>query len=105
MAAEKNKTLWWKHFRIWIIGILISFPAASIFGVAYNDQNPSWVIPIAIAILFLPLVFFGVHAIKYRYSMYGGIYSIVRGKMAVILGVINIALYMAVVVSFPLYIR
>ena len=105
MSVEQNKTLWWKHFRIWLFGIVISFPAASIFGVTFNDRNPSWVVPIAIAILALPLVFFGAHAIGRRYSMYGGIYSIVRGRMAVLLGIFYIAIYVAVVVSFPLYIR
>ena len=100
---ENAKTLWWKHFRIWIIGVLISIPAASIFGIAFNDQNPSWVVPSAIAILFLPLVFVGVHAINHRYSMYVGVFGITRGKPAIALGIFCIGVYLAAVALSLLY--
>ncbi len=103
MAKEINKSLWWRHFRIWIFGILISFPAASVFGVAFNDQNPNWVMPIAIAILAFPLVLVGAHSFKHRYSMYGGLYQIIRGKPAVAVGIFCIALYVAVVALAALY--
>jgi hypothetical protein len=85
--------------------MLISFPAGSIFAITFNDQNPRWVVPIVVAILALPLVFFGAHTIKHHYSMYGGIYRIVRGRMAVLLGIVCITVYVAVVVSFLLYLR
>jgi hypothetical protein len=46
--------------------MLISFPAGSIFAITFNDQNPRWVVPIVVAILALPLVFFGAHTIKHH---------------------------------------
>jgi uncharacterized membrane protein YfcA len=66
LAVAKNKTLWRKQFRIWLFGMLISFPAGSIFAITFNDQNPRWVVPIVVAILALPLVFFGAHTIKHH---------------------------------------
>jgi len=54
---EKDHSLYWKHFKIWILGILFSFPATGIFGYLFRDKDRDMMIPILIAILFLAMVF------------------------------------------------
>jgi succinate dehydrogenase/fumarate reductase cytochrome b subunit len=94
---EENKSLYWKHFKIWISGIMISFPIAGIFGYLFRAKDPNFVIPISIAILSFPLVFHGIYGLTRGFCMswrYGYVH---RGKMAKIWNTIDLVLYVGVV--------
>ena len=99
---EKHKALYWRHYRIWIFGLLVSFPLAGLSGYLLNDQNPEWVVPLGAAILFFPFVVFGVHGLRYGYSMgwrYGWIW---RGRPAVYSNIATLILYLAIVAGMIL---
>lgn len=94
---EEDKVLYWKHFKIWILGILISFPITGILGYLFKENDPDLIIPILIAIFFLPLVFHSVYGIRHGYCMsrrYGYIH---RGKIAKFWNVFDLILYIGVV--------
>ena len=94
---EENKILYWKHFKIWIFGILISFPIASSLGYLFNKNDPDLIIPILMAILFSPVLFHGVYGLRHGYSMsrrYGYIH---RGKTALFWNAFGLVLYIGFV--------
>ncbi len=93
---EKDKALYWKHYRIWIFGLLVSFPLEGLSGYLLNDRNPEWVVPVTVAILFFPLVLSGVHGLRHGYSMSGRYGWIWRGRPAVYSNIATLILYLAI---------
>lgn len=94
---EENKSLYWRHFRIWIFGIMISFPIAGIIGYLFREKDPNFLIPIVIATLSLPLVFHGIYGFNHGFCMswrYGYVH---RGKIAKLWNAIDLVLYVGIV--------
>ena len=93
---EQNKSLYWAHFKIWIYGVIISFIICGLFINFFRSSDPNWFLPIALAILFFPLVLCGIYGIKNGFYMswkYGHIY---RGNQALLWSLCSIALYVVV---------
>lgn len=94
---EKDSKLYWKHYRVWIYGVSVSFPISGLLVYVLNDKNPDWVVPVAIAILAFPLIPFGAYGLRHGYCgtwRYGWIY---RGSLAVYLNSVPLILYVGIV--------
>lgn len=102
---EEDKARYWKLFRVWIYGLLVSFPTSGLLSYLLRDRNPSWVIPVIVAILFSPLVLLGAYGIKYRVCMSGPYGYIHRGTPAVIGNLCFIALYVAILILISWAVR
>ncbi len=79
---ENNKHLYWKHFKMWIIGILISFPITATLGYLSKEINSKFITPVLAAILFFPVVVISLYGFTHNFCAsykYGYIY---RGKKA-----------------------
>ena len=94
---EENKFLYWKHFKIWILGILISFPLSGIFGYLFRGKDANLIIPMLTAILFVPLVFHGIYGLSHGFCMSWRYGYILRGSMAKLWNMIDLVLYVGVV--------
>jgi len=94
----QDKLLYWAYFKVWIYGIIVSFPLCGLFGYLFRNSDPNWVLPIALSILFSPLVLCGIYGIKRGYSMsykYGHIY---RGNQAIFWNLFSLVLYILVLI-------
>jgi hypothetical protein len=102
---EENRSLYWKHFKIWIFGLLFSFPISGAFGFLFRDKDPDFIIPISIAILCFPFVLHGYYGLGHGFSMswrYGYIH---RGTTAKIWNMIDLGLYVGVVLLITVIVR
>lgn len=75
---EEDRSRYWKQFKVWIFGIIISFPTAGVLGYLFRDRDENLMLPILAGILFLPLIFMGLYGLRHGYCMsyrYGYIYT------------------------------
>ena len=96
----QDKPLYWTYFKVWIYGIVISFPLCGLVSYLFRSSDPNWVLPIALSILFYPFVLCGIYGIKQGYCMcykYGHIY---RGNNALFWNLLFIILYIFALIFF-----
>ncbi len=98
--GQKDSRFYWKHFRIWAVGIAISFLAIipTVIVLAALGMTLEEGLPALIAVLSFPLVVFGAYGIRKQRFMSGFPNHVYVGKSAVAWGMATIILY-AVIVS------
>ena len=79
---EENRKLYWKYFKVWIVGILISFPVTVTFGYVTKEMHSNMTLPLSLTILFFPLVIVSFYGFRHGFCpayRYGFVY---RGRKA-----------------------
>jgi hypothetical protein len=82
MNMEENRSLYWKQFKIWIAGLLVSSPTTVILGYTTRKMNPDMTLPLLVAVLFSPLVVTSIYGLNHGFCAayrYGFVY---RGDKA-----------------------
>lgn len=97
-GGEKDTHLYWTYLSVWICAILPAVFATALFFYLFRHSDPRWVVPIAMAILWSPLVVLGMYGIIKGYSaswLYGYIY---RGTKALVWNIFSIIIYIVILV-------
>ena len=98
LGGEKDTHLYWTYLSVWICAILPAVFVTALFFYLFRHSDPRWVVPIAMAILWTPLVVLGMYGIIKGYIaswLYGYIY---RGKTALVWSIFSIIIYIAMLV-------
>jgi hypothetical protein len=98
LGGGKDTHLYWTYFSVWICAILPAVFATALFFDLFRQSDPRWVVPIAMAILWSPLVALGMYGIIKGYSAslrYGYIY---RGTTALVWNIFPIIIYVVILV-------
>jgi hypothetical protein len=96
---EKNRTLYHRLFRLWVISIAFCFVAATAVTYFFSEKK-AFSAPLFVAIFFLPLAIQGVSGLAGGYSAGHWWNTIYRGTPAFLVNVAWLLCYaIAVVVS------
>jgi len=96
---EKNRELYQRYFKIWVISIAACAVLAFFAGYMLSGINPNHLIPLLAAILLLPIIFVSADGLKKRYSPAPVWNHIYRGTVAVVINSLYIVIYV-VILSF-----
>lgn len=97
---EYDKILYWQNFMVWIVGLVLSVLLLLLLAHLFNGIGHK-IMPV---IFFSPLLLLGGHGLIYGYSNTYRINYIRRGKLAKIINIAYITLYIVVILIFSLFI-
>ena len=95
---ERNRELYQRFGRIWILSIFICFVIASITGSILSDLEPNLLVPLIAGILLLPLIVIGIYGLKRGYSAGHWWNHIYQGGVALFVNALWIALYILIMI-------
>jgi hypothetical protein len=93
LEGEKDTHLYWTYLIVWICTLFPAVFASALFFYLFRNSDPRWFVPIAMAILWSPLVVLGMYGIIKGYSAswrYGYVY---RGTKALVWNIFPIVIY------------
>jgi len=93
---EKNRELYHRSFRIWVVSILVCVMTGSITGYVLSDLNPDLLVPLVAGIVFLPIFVVGAYGLKRGYSIGHWWNCIYKGRMAQLTNILFITSYIII---------
>jgi len=94
----QDKQLYWKYWKVWIFGGIISFTASSLIGYLLNNSDPNLIVPITLTIFLFPILLCGILGIRWGYFPSRKIGHIHHGNKAIMFNGLFIFLYFIAIV-------
>ena len=95
---ERNRELYQRLGRIWIVSIFVCVVIASITGYTLSDVRPNLLVPLVAGIVFLPLMVIGTYGLKRGYSAGHWWNHIYKGGVARLINYLFILTYILIMI-------